>query len=159
MSDRYGMEAMSDSVLIKLYSGLILDLASSIPLTDRLEAPDATVAKRSPLCGSNVVVDVILDGDRIAQYGQDVKACALGQTAASILGQNVIGMSRTEVAELRDAVRDMLTSDGPVPPAPFETFEVLQPAKSFRNRHDSILLALNATLEAMDAATAKSTCA
>lgn len=150
---------MSDSDLIKLYSGKILELASSIPLTDRLSDPDASVSKRSPLCGSSVTVDLNVRDGRITDFGQDVKACALGQTAASLLARHIIGMSRDEVATLRDTVRDMLTSDGPVPVRPFDGFEVLQPAKSFRNRHDSILLTLNATVEAMDAAATKASCA
>lgn len=150
---------MSDSDLIKLYSGRILELASTMPLTERLESPDATVSRRSPLCGSTVTVDLNIDNGRISGFGQDVKACALGQTAASILGRHVIGLTRNEVETLRDQVQAMLSADGPVPPAPFEDFEVLQPAKSFRNRHDSILLALNATLEAFDTAQTKATVA
>ena len=43
----------------------------------------------------------------------------------------------------------MLTSDGPVPDAPFDGFEVLIPARDFRNRHASILLAIEATAEAV----------
>ena len=40
-----------DNDLIKLYSGQILQLAAAIPHSDRLTSPDATVKKRSPLCG------------------------------------------------------------------------------------------------------------
>ena len=42
----------------------------------------------------------------------------------------------------------MLTEDGPVPAAPFDGYEVLLPARDYRNRHASILLALDATVEA-----------
>ncbi|HHI70984.1 MAG TPA: iron-sulfur cluster assembly scaffold protein, partial [Rhodobacteraceae bacterium] len=34
--------------LIKLYSGQILALAADIPLTERLENPQATVKRRAP---------------------------------------------------------------------------------------------------------------
>ena len=74
---------MADTDLIKLYSGRILELAADIPLTERLEAPDATVRKRSPLCGSTVTVDVVLKNGQVTEFGQDVKACALGQAAAA----------------------------------------------------------------------------
>ncbi len=70
---------MSDSDLVKLYSGRILELAADIPNIGRLPAPDGTARKRSPLCGSTVTVDLMLAGDRIADFRQDVKACALGQ--------------------------------------------------------------------------------
>ena len=64
---------MADTDLIKLYSGRILELAAAIPLTDRLEAPQATVKKRSPLCGSTVTVDLDMQDGRISRFGQDVK--------------------------------------------------------------------------------------
>ncbi|WP_299350439.1 iron-sulfur cluster assembly scaffold protein [uncultured Shimia sp.] len=144
--------------LIKLYSGRILALAAEIPHTDRLAAPDATVKKRSPLCGSTVTVDITLHDGRITEFAQDVKACALGQASASVVGANVIGRSRDEIETARDALKRMLKEDGPTPPAPFDGLEVLRPARDYKNRHASILLAVEATLEAMDQA-AQANCA
>ena len=140
---------MAETDLIKLYSGRILELAADIPLTERLEAPDATVRKRSPLCGSTVTVDVRLEDGRIAGFGQDVKACALGQASASVLGSVVIGSTRAEIEGARNQLRAMLTEGGPVPDAPFDGYEVLIPARDFRNRHASIMLALDAPAEAV----------
>ncbi len=135
--------------LIKLYSGRILALAAEIPHTARLADPQATVKKRAPLCGSTVTVDVTLEDGRIAAFSQDVKACALGQAAASVVGANVIGRNRAEIVAARDALRAMLKEDGPTPPPPFDGLEVLRPARDFANRHASILLAIEATAEAM----------
>ncbi|UWQ61108.1 iron-sulfur cluster assembly scaffold protein [Leisingera caerulea] len=147
-----------ESDLIKLYSSRILALAADIPHLERLEAPDATVKKRSPLCGSTVTVDISVEDGRITDFGQDVKACALGQAAAAVVGANVIGRSLAEVETARDQLKAMLTQGGPVPQAPFDALEVLQPAREFKNRHASIMLALEATLEAMQTA-AKEQCA
>lgn len=138
--------------LIKLYSGQILALAADIPLTDRLDNPDATVKKRAPLCGSTVTVDLKLEDGRITAFGQDVKACALGQAAASVVGANVLGASRDQIEAARDGLKAMLKQDGPTPPAPFDALEVLRPARDYKNRHASILLSLEATLEAFDQA-------
>ncbi|KKM01899.1 hypothetical protein LCGC14_1789810 [marine sediment metagenome] len=113
---------MSDSDLIKLYSGRILALAADIPLTDRLNAPQATVRKRSPLCGSTVTVDLSMQDGRVSAFGQDVKACALGQAAAAVVGANVLGRSLTELESARDQLRDMLRDQGPVPKPPFDGF-------------------------------------
>lgn len=145
---------MSDSDLVSLYSKRILALAADIPHLGRLPAPQGTARRRSPLCGSTVTVDLVLKDGRIADFAQDVKACALGQASASILGDVAIGRTRAEVEAARDAVKAMLTAGGPVPAAPFDGYEVLQAAKDYRNRHASILLALEATLEAMDQAAA-----
>lgn len=139
---------MPDTDLIKLYSGRILELASDIPRIGRLESPDATVTARSPLCGSNVTVDLTVRDGRIADFAQDVRACALGQAAASIVGAQVIGRTRGEIEAARDELAAMLEG-GPAPSAPFDGLEVLIPARDFRNRHKSILLTLDATADAM----------
>ena len=143
---------MSDSDLLKLYSTRILALAADIPHHGRLVAPQGTARRRSPLCGSTVTADVIVKDGRIAEFAQDVKACALGQAAAAVLGGVVIGRSLPELEEARDSLHAMLKDAGPVPAAPFDGFEVLIPAREFKNRHASILLALDAVCEAMAAA-------
>ena len=140
---------MSDADLIKLYSGRILELAADIPLTERLEHPHATAKKRSPLCGSTVTVDLSIQDGKVAAYGQDVKACALGQAAASVVGANIIGRTRTQVETARDQLCAMLKEDGPPPDEPFSDLKVLAPAKDFKNRHASIMLTLEAAAEAM----------
>jgi NifU-like protein involved in Fe-S cluster formation len=147
--------ARGETDLIKLYSQRILALTTEMPLTERLAAPDATVRRRAPLCGSTVTVDVTVDDGRVTGYGQDVKACALGQAAASIVGGAVIGRDHAELSRARDQLRAMLTENGPVPDAPFEDFEVLQAAREYRNRHASILLAIEAATQALEEAQAR----
>lgn len=142
---------MADSDLIKLYSARILELASAIPHAARLQAPDITVTRRSPQCGSTITVDLCAADGVITALGQDVKACALGQASAALVGANILGRSLSEVEAARDALAAMLASDAPPPAAPFEGFEVLSPAREFKNRHASILLAFDATVEAMTA--------
>lgn len=138
--------------LMKLYSQRILALAAGIPHIGRLGAAHGSAMKRSPLCGSTVTVDVRLDGGVIADFAQDVKACALGQASASVLGAQVIGRSRDEIATGRAELEAMLKRGGPVPGAPFDGLGVLEPARDYKNRHASILLAWDATLAAMDEA-------
>ncbi|MFM2389039.1 MAG: hypothetical protein RLZZ437_594 [Pseudomonadota bacterium] len=140
---------MADSDLIQLYSGRILALAADIPHVGRLTAPQGTAKRRSPLCGSTVTVDVVLEGGRIAAFGQDVKACALGQAAASVLGAVAVGRNRAELEAARDGLRAMLKGEGPAPAAPFDGYEVLLPARDYKNRHASIMLALEAAVDAM----------
>jgi len=150
---------MSDNAeLIKLYSGQILALAADIPLTDRLDNPQATVKRRAPLCGSTVTVDIVLEDGKIARFGQDVKACALGQAAASVVASQIIGRTASEITKARDQLSAMLRDGGPVPDAPFDGLKVLEPARDFKNRHASILLALEATVEAIETAE-KTACA
>lgn len=144
----------AENDMIKLYSGRILALAANMPHTDRIVDPDGTAKKRSPLCGSTVTVDVTLSDGKISNYAQDVKACALGQAAASVIGSAVVGLTPAQIQHGRDQLHAMLKENGPLPAAPFDGLDVLEPAKDYKNRHASILLAFDATLDAIHAATA-----
>lgn len=143
---------MVDTDLMQLYSRRILALTTAIPLQGRLGDADGSAMKRSPQCGSSVTVDVALDDGRIGDFRQEVRACALGQASAAVLGAGVIGCSRAEIALGRDQLLAMLKQDGPAPDAPFAELEALLPARAYPNRHTSILLVWEATLAAMDAA-------
>lgn len=145
--------------LIKLYSARILELAADIPHHGRLDSPDASVKRRAPLCGSTVTVDIKVEDGRISDYAAEVKACALGQAAASVVGANITGCDLTQVTQARDALKAMLKQDGPTPPPPFDGLEVLRPARDYKNRHDSILLTLNAAVEALEEIKSASSCA
>jgi NifU-like protein involved in Fe-S cluster formation len=140
---------MSDTDLIKLYSGRILELAADIPHLGRLPAPGGSAKRRSPLCGSTVTVDVTMADHHVKTFAQDVKACALGQAAASVVGRALPGRTLAEVERARDQLRAMLKDDGPVPAAPFDGLEVLLPARGYKNRHASILLPLEAAADAI----------
>lgn len=149
------MSAESD--LIKLYSARILALAADMPRTTRLTAPTASAKRRSPLCGSTVSVDIVVTDGVITDYGQDVKACALGQAAAALVGATIVGTTFAQVQTGRNALLAMLKEGGPVPLAPFAGFDVLEPAREYRNRHASIMLAFDAILDALAQANATKT--
>ncbi len=141
---------MSDHDLLSLYSARILALAADIPHLGRLAAPDATAKKRAPLCGSAIGVEITLRDGRIAEFAQEVRACALGQAAASVLGRAILGRTPDEVREGRDALWHMLRDGAEPPPSPWDGFAVLVPARDHANRHGSILLAFDATIEALE---------
>ena len=136
--------------LIDLYSKRILALAASIELTKRLENPQSTVNKRSPMCGSMVTIDICINENKIVDYGHEVKACALGQAAASVISKSIIGSDIEKILNARVELIDMLTKDGSPPKKPFDELEVLQPAKDFKNRHSSILLTFDAIADAIN---------
>ncbi|MCX7565345.1 iron-sulfur cluster assembly scaffold protein [Sulfitobacter sp. F26169L] len=142
----------NDTDLMKLYSARILALAADIPHLGRLETPDASVNRRSPLCGSSVTVDVKMSGNRLETLAQDVKACALGQAAAAITASAAQGATVETVKLARDQLKAMLKDNGGVPDAPFDGFEVLTPAVEYKNRHASIMLSIEALAEAMETA-------
>ena len=138
----------SETDLIKLYSGKILQMAAEPIYRERLSKPDASVTKRSPLCGSAITVDINVESGIITHYGQEVRACALGQASSTIIGKAIVGRSLTEVQRAHEELSEMLKNDGPTPSKPFQELCMLQPASEYKNRHASILLAIEATLAA-----------
>lgn len=132
-----------------LYSAKLLALAANMPRIGRLANADASVEKVAKLCGSRVVVDVVADGDRVADFAQDVKACALGQAAASVLGANVLGASLGELETARRQLRAMLKDGAAAPDGRFSDLALLAPVKDYPARHASTMLAFEAVTEAM----------
>ena len=130
-----------------LYNKEILRLAASSPYAERLPDPMATVEKRSPVCGSRVTVDVMLDADgRVGAIGMLVRACALGQAASSLMAAHVIGQDAAALARARDALADWLAGEGPIPDWP--GLDIFAPALPHSARHASIRLAFEAVAEA-----------
>ncbi|MDI1282713.1 MAG: NifU-like protein involved in Fe-S cluster formation [Brevundimonas sp.] len=139
-----------------LYSARILKLAGNLPHAGRLAAPDGTGERVAKLCGSKAIVDVVLDADgRIAAFAQDIKACALGQAAAGVLGESIIGASLAEIESARDATLAMLKTGGEGPTGRFEGLRALKQVADYPARHASTLVAIEATLEAIRAAVAR----
>jgi NifU-like protein involved in Fe-S cluster formation len=132
-----------------LYSAQLLKLAANLPRVGRLPNPDATVEKVSKLCGSRVLVDVLVEGDRVSDFAQEVKACALGQAAASVLGAHVIGATLEELDLARTRFHAMLKEGAAPPEGRFADLKMLAPVKDYPARHTSTLLAFEAATEAV----------
>jgi NifU-like protein involved in Fe-S cluster formation len=132
-----------------IYSQRIFELATAMPRTVRLATPQATATAHSKLCGSTVTVDVAMEGGVVTEYGQRVKACLLGQSAASVMGREVIGSTATELREVGAAMRKMLKEGGPPPQGKWGDLAVLEPVRDYKARHASTLLVFDAVEDAV----------
>lgn len=144
-------------MLNDVYNARILDLAGNIPRLGRLESPDASATAHSKLCGSTVTVDLRMNGDTVADFAHDVKACALGQASSSLMARQIVGTRADELRELREAVRRMLKEKAELPEGRWDDFRVLEPVRDFKARHASTLLTFDAVVSALDQIEAKRT--
>jgi NifU-like protein involved in Fe-S cluster formation len=138
-----------------IYSQRILELAAAMPRTARLAMAEATAKAHSKLCGSTVTVDLAMEGDVVTDYGQSVKACLLGQSAASVMGREIIGSSAAELRAVGAAMRKMLKEDGPPPQGKWGDLAVLEPVRDYKARHASTLLVFDAVEDAISQIEAK----
>jgi len=136
-----------------VYQDRLLDLAADIAREGHVVArPTASGSAYSRACGSRIRGEVGLDGERVADYGQHVEACALGSAAASVVGSAVVGRTVAEVRAAAAELQAMLTAAGPPPTGAFAALAVLEPARAFTNRHGSMQLAFKALEKAFRSA-------
>lgn len=136
--------------LSDLYNAKIIELAAAIPQGTRLTRPDASAKAHSKLCGSTIEVDLALSDGRVTGYGQTVKACLLGQAAASVMGREIIGCSAEELRAVGARMRAMLKENGAPPGGRWADLAVLEPVRAVKARHASTLLVFDAVERALD---------
>lgn len=139
-----------DSELQDLYNEKLLALAGQDPLSGRLEAPQASVKVVSPLCGSRITVDLSLSAGKVADYSQVVRACTLGRASATVMAQHVLGRTPEDLRRQRAAMLDVLKRGAPPPPEAWPEIELFLPARDFKSRHGSVMLAFDAVVKALD---------
>ncbi len=132
-----------------IYSQQLLELAAAMPRTERLISPQVTAKAHSKLCGSRVEIDLVMEGDVVTDYGQTVRACLLGQTAASIMGREIVGSRADELRQVGAAMRKMLKEGGPPPTGKWADLALLAPVRDYKARHASTLLVFDAVEDAM----------
>ena len=132
-----------------IYSDRLLALAAAMPRTERLPAPQAMARAHSKLCGSTVEIDLVMDGDVVTDYGQTVRACLLGQTAASVMGREIVGSTAAELRAVGAAMRAMLKQGGEPPTGRWEDLELLESVRDYKARQPSTLLVFDAVEDAI----------
>jgi NifU-like protein involved in Fe-S cluster formation len=135
--------------LSDLYNTRIMELAAAIPRTVRLSQPDATVTAHSKLCGSTITVDVVVRDGRIADFGQNVRACLLGQASASVVGREIVGATVEEFGTVAADMRAMLRDGSALPSGKWADLAVLEPVRTVKARHASTLLVFDGVEQAL----------
>lgn len=130
-----------------LYTPEILRLATQIPHLGRLEAPMASDERRAPICGSRIHVDIAVDADgRVNAFGQEVRACALGQASASLLGAHIMGRTADELSDVAARLAGWLAGAQPMPDWP--GLSLFDAARAHPGRHGAICLPFDAAAAA-----------
>ncbi|MBI2579296.1 MAG: SUF system NifU family Fe-S cluster assembly protein [Candidatus Aenigmarchaeota archaeon] len=63
----------------------------------KIAKPDISFRDTNPLCGDEIEIQILLNGDRIKDIKFDGKGCAISQAAASMLTEMVKGKSLRDV--------------------------------------------------------------
>ncbi|MBV6657017.1 MAG: iron-sulfur cluster assembly scaffold protein [Devosiaceae bacterium] len=142
-------------MLDDLYSTRLLTLSASIPHLGRLEEAEGSATRHARLCGSKVTADVALDeGGHVARFAQDVKACALGQASAGVLGGGIIGASLSDLTAARDGLAAALAGETVSFEGRFSDLDIFESVRDYKARHASVMLAFQVAVDAVEEALA-----
>ncbi len=74
-----------------------------------LEDPDIHYHDVNPFCGDEITLELKVEDDRIVEAAFDGKGCAISQASASMLTEELVGMTLEEVRQLnKDYIIDLL---------------------------------------------------
>jgi nitrogen fixation NifU-like protein len=100
-----------------LYRELIIDRYQHPLYRGTLEPNDITFEDDNPLCGDHIRIDIRLDeNDRVKEAAFTGSGCAISQSSADLLVEDIIGKTLDEVKALKkEDVLDLLGIElGPV---------------------------------------------
>ncbi len=117
------------------YREYILDHFRNPRNYGKLEHPTAHAEDSNPLCGDQLAIDLLVEGDRVQEVRFQGRGCAISQATASMLSEMIEGKTVDEVIRLgKDDVLDALGI--PISPARMKCAFL-----SLRVLHSSLALA------------------
>lgn len=93
-----------------LYQQVILDHSKSPRNFRRMEGANRTAEGRNPLCGDQVTMYLLLEGEVVKDISFQGSGCAISKASASLLTDALKGRSKEEVKKLFEKVHDMVTT-------------------------------------------------
>jgi nitrogen fixation NifU-like protein len=107
---------MSD--LQELYQSIILDHNRRPKNYGALAGATVRRQDRNPACGDEIVLELKVENDVIADVGFTSEGCAVSRASASIMSQAVKGKTRAEAEQLFNQFHELVT--GKLKPTPQE---------------------------------------
>jgi len=91
------------------YREYILDHYRNPRNYGKLEQPDVHAEDSNPLCGDQLAMDLLVEGDCIKEVRFQGRGCAISQAAASMLSEKIEGKTVQEVVALgkEDVLEDL----------------------------------------------------
>ncbi len=99
-----------------LYREAILDHYKHPRRKGRLDEPDISYHDHNPFCGDEITIDLRIQDGVVVDAAFDGRGCAISQASASMLMEEVVGMSLDEVRQLdKEYILELLGIEiGPV---------------------------------------------
>lgn len=137
--------------LADLYRDVIVDHNKSPRNFGVLDAADRQAEGFNPLCGDALKVYLKMDNDRISDLRFEGEGCAISVASASLMTEQLKGMSVDDSRELFAKVHAMLTADSPpADPASLGKLAALQGVRAYPSRVKCASLCWHTVIAALD---------
>ncbi|HLZ69137.1 MAG TPA: SUF system NifU family Fe-S cluster assembly protein [Dehalococcoidia bacterium] len=114
-----------------------------------LSHADASAEGLNPLCGDEVRVELRFDGERLAEGAAWGRGCAISQASASMMTDEIAGLTCDEIEQLLDAFEQLLKT-GVKPNVDVGPLESLRGVANFPVRVKCALLPWKVLRDALD---------
>lgn len=142
-----------DDSVLAVYNKRLIALSAQAEETHRLATPHMQARAISPICGSEVEIDLEIKDNKINAFGFEVEACALTKTVVAVMRNAIIGKTREEIRTEGNALEAMLAGEAHCFTSDWQDLEILAPVKDYKARHNSIMLPFEAVEKAFEKGT------
>ena len=140
----------SELELDELYRDLILDHYKRPHHREKLAHADVTAEGFNPVCGDEIEMELVFDGERIGEIGVRGRGCSISQASASMMSDLVQGKTAGEIARLSAEFKHMLNNPEDEVPAELGDLEALQGVGKFAVRVKCATLAWHTLSEGIE---------
>lgn len=102
---------MADASLTALYQDIILDHYRRPRNKGALAHADITIPMRNPLCGDEITLELVMNGDEISDVGFSGHGCAISQASTSMMTEMIKGKRLGEIEHIGERFRAMVMGD------------------------------------------------
>jgi nitrogen fixation NifU-like protein len=102
--------------MMDLYADEILDHYKHPRHFGHLDAPTLTYHDSNPLCGDEITLELLIEDSKVADVAFTGHGCAISRAAASMMSDEIVGMSLDELKKWdKESILDLLGIEvGPV---------------------------------------------
>lgn len=97
--------------LEELYKEVILDHYRSPRNKGRLDPHDVRLERNNPLCGDEIELFLVFDGDDVSGIAFEGKGCSISQASASMMTEKVKGMPSKQAKGVAESIKLMMAGE------------------------------------------------
>ncbi len=142
---------LDDDNLLAVYNQELIALSSAANMPRRLSSPTVSTRAVSPICGSEVEIDLVIEAGEVKSFGFAIEACALTKAVVSVMAHAIVGKTKSDIQEAATEMKAMLSGAGAGPSGDWERLRILAPVKDYKARHNAIMLPFEAVEKAFHA--------